>query len=83
MSNYSRYRSKRTFNIDIELFILILCIVLAFLLVFASNACTAKEWNDGVCPDCNTRYELRGVYKGTRYYACPDCGNEVDRFGGR
>lgn len=83
MSNYSRYKSRHTHTIDTDLLIVIIGFVLCLLLVFAANACTAKEWNNGYCPDCNTRYELRGVYKGTHYYACPDCGNEVDRYGGR
>jgi len=83
MSNYSRYKSRRIHTIDTDLLILIIGIVLAFLLILTSNACTAKEWNNGTCPDCHTRYELRGVYKGTHYYACPDCGNEVSRYGGK
>lgn len=62
---------------------IILCVVILFTMMFGFNTCTASEWNDGKCPDCNVRYELRGVYKGTHYYACPDCGNEVERFGGR
>jgi hypothetical protein len=83
MSNYSRYKSRHTHSIDTDLLIAIIGLVLCVLFLFGSNACTAKEWNDGICPDCNTRYELRGVYKGTHYYACPGCGNEVDRYGGR
>lgn len=83
MSNYSRYKSRHTHSIDTDLLIAVIGLVLCVLFLFGSNACTAKEWNDGVCPDCNTRYELRGVYKGTHYYACPGCGNEVDRYGGR
>jgi hypothetical protein len=83
MSNYSRYKSRNTRSSNNAVWQLILIIFIAFLLILGSNACTAKEWNDGVCPDCNVRYELRGVYKGTHYYACPGCGNEVDRYGGR
>lgn len=83
MSIYGRYRLRRTHLIDKDWFPLIAIPFIALLIILGSNACTAKEWNDGVCPDCHVRYELRGVYKGTHYYACPDCGNEVDRFGGR
>lgn len=84
MSNYSRYKSRRTYrNSNNAVWELILIIFIAFLLLIGTNACTAKEWNNGTCPDCHTRYELRGVYKGTHYYACPDCGNEVHRFGGK
>ena len=83
MSNYSRYKSRHTHSIDTDLLVAIIGLVLCVLFLFGSNACTAKEWNDGTCPDCNIRYELRGAYKGIHYYACPGCGNEVDRYGGR
>jgi hypothetical protein len=83
MSNYSRYKSRRTHLIASDWFPLIAIPIIALLIVLGSNACTAKEWNNGTCPDCHTRYELRGVYKGTHYYACPDCGNEVSRYGGK
>lgn len=78
MSYYSR-----SHDIDTSWWTIIITICLALLLIFISQVCTAKEWNDGKCPECNVRYELRGVYKGTHYYACPDCGNEVSRFGGK
>lgn len=78
MSYYSKYD-----NTDTNLLVSIICIVLTLFILFSHNACTSSEWNGGVCPDCRTRYELRSVYKGTHYYACPDCGNEVSRFGGR
>lgn len=58
---------------------LILC-VLAVLILLGVNACTAHDWNDGICPECHTRYELRGASRGLKYYACPKCGNEVERF---
>lgn len=83
MSNYSRYKSRHTHHIDGTWWMLIICFSLVFLLMFGANACTAKEWNDGVCPDCNVRYEPYGVYDGRHYYACPECGNEVSRYGGR
>lgn len=59
---------------------IIICFALVFLIMFGFNTCTAPEWNDGICPECNTRYELRGVSKYIKYYACPDCGNEVKRY---
>ena len=58
----------------------LICIALVFLLGFGFNMCTADEWNGGECPKCDTRYELRGVSKYIKYYACPDCGNEVRRY---
>lgn len=83
MSNYSRYKSRHTHSIDSGWLTIIAIPIIALLMILASNACTAKEWNNGTCPDCNVRYELRGVYKGTHYYACPSCGNEVSRYGGK
>ena len=82
MSYYSRRRNQYRTH-DYSWWTIIALFAISFLLILGSNACTAKEWNDGTCPDCNTRYELRGVYKGTHYYACPGCGNEVDRYGGK
>ena len=62
----------------------IISIVLVFVLLVVMmkglNSCTADIWNDGVCPHCEVRYELRGVSKGLKYYACPECGLEVSRF---
>ena len=62
-------------------------IVMLFLLVFILfivpmifNSCTASEWNDGVCSECDVRYELRGTSKQTKTYVCPECGNEVERY---
>ena len=56
------------------------CIGLVLLLIFSVNSCSSTEWNGGDCPDCEVRYELRGASKGLKYYACPKCGREVERF---
>ena len=61
----------------IVVIILVICLMLGF------NSCTAHEWNSGVCADCKTGYELRAVNDGLKYYACPECGNEVARYFGR
>lgn len=63
-----------------SLIMIVVCIVLLITLVFGSNACTASEWNDGICPDCRVRYELRGVSDYRKYYVCPKCGREVNRY---
>ena len=76
MSYYSRnYRSS-----DGSLATILICIGLMFLIIFGTNACSASTWNDGICPDCEVRYELRGASKGLKYYACPECGQEVERY---
>ena len=79
MSYYSRRRHISTDTL-VDLFLIITCIVLAFAIMFGVNACTATDWNDGVCPKCSTRYELRGASRGLKYYSCPECGNEVERY---
>lgn len=75
MSYYSKYHDN-----DYSWLTLIICIVLIFAIMFGFNTCTASDWNDGICPKCETRYELRGVSKYVKYYACPKCGNEVKRY---
>lgn len=62
-------------------FTIILCFVLAIAIIIGVNSCSAETWNDGICPDCEIRYELRGASKGLKYYVCPECGQEVERFG--
>ena len=64
----------------IEIISLIGVVLVLALIAFGLNMCTADEWNGGECPKCETRYELRGVSKYAKYYACPKCGNEVSRY---
>ena len=59
---------------------IVISIVFIFLIMFGVNSCSAEDWNSGECPKCETRYELRGASKGLKYYACPDCGKEVQRY---
>ena len=73
MSYYSNHSNT-------SLWTVIICFALVFLIMFGFNTCTYSEWNDGQCPECNVRYELRGVSKYMKYYACPKCGNEVQRY---
>lgn len=65
----------------------IICLVISIIILLAVmigiNSCSSEEWNDGECPACHENYELRGVSKDLKYYSCPECGNEVERFGGR
>ena len=62
----------------IEIIFIMLAIIVLF--VLGANACTADKWNDGICPNCNIRYELRGISDAMKYYACPECGQEVGRY---
>lgn len=50
------------------------------LLMLGSNSCTADKWNNGICTDCNIKYELCGVSNAMKYYSCPNCGQEVGRY---
>ena len=75
MNYYSRNSSS-----DDNLATAIICLVLAFTLMLGVNACSAQTWNNGICTECETRYELRGASRGLKYYACPDCGQEVSRY---
>lgn len=59
---------------------IIICFLLVLAIAFGTNSCSAETWNDGICPNCEVRYELRGVSKGFKYYACPECGQEVSRY---
>lgn len=56
--------------------IIVLCIILSI----TFNSCTSSTWNEGICPDCNVRYELRGTTSMTKTYVCPVCGKEVKRM---
>lgn len=76
MSYYSSHHS----NDEGSWLTIIICFVLIFALMFGVNSCSAETWNDGICPDCEIRYELRGASRGLKYYACPECGQEVNRY---
>ena len=71
------YYSKRNNTSWTEIIILLLILIA---IIFCTNSCSAQTWNNGICPDCNIRYELRGASRGLKYYACPDCGQEVSRY---
>ena len=74
------YYSKNYGSSDGSLTTALICFMLVIALTLGFNACSAETWNNGICTECETRYELRGVSKGLKYYACPDCGQEVSRF---
>lgn len=76
--NKMGYYKKRPSNISWAT--IIICFILILLINFSGNLFTASKWNNGYCPECETRYELRSVYRGTKYYSCPDCGQEVTRY---
>jgi hypothetical protein len=74
MSYYSRSDS------DFNWVLIIICFVLAFALVMVVNSRPSRTWNNGVCPRCRIRYELMDVSNGIKYYVCPECGQEVERY---
>ena len=77
--NYKHYS-----NGDNELFAglvtIVIAIAISLVLILGTNACSEKMWNEGVCPNCETRYELMAASSGLKYYACPECGLEVERY---
>ena len=74
------YYSRKYSSGDGSWLTTIICFVLIFAIILGVNACSAPTWNNGVCPDCEVRYELRGASRGLKYYACPECGQEVERY---
>lgn len=58
----------------------ILCLALAGFLMLMINCFAEPKWNQGICPECEVRYELRGASRGLKYYSCPECGQEVERY---
>lgn len=56
------------------------CILIVVFLITTVNSCSAYDWNNGICPNCEVRYELRGLSQGLSAYACPECGKEVRRY---
>ena len=71
-------------NIKKDIIEILLAVVLMFLLVFLMmfgvNSCSADIWNNGICSNCDTKYELKAASNGLKYYSCPDCGVEVTRY---
>lgn len=58
----------------------VVLIAVVYLFMACHNTCTDTEWNNGICAQCETRYELRCVYKSAKYYSCPTCGNQIMRY---
>lgn len=83
MSYYSRRHDD---DWKVGVFMLIIGIVSLFALMLGTNACTSSKWNGGICPRCEAgyhtevKYELRGVSRHLKYYVCPKCGQEVERY---
>lgn len=67
-------------SIGYDLFSILFCIVIIFLIIFGVNSCSASDWNNGICPKCEVRYELRAASHGMKYYVCPNCTKEVSRY---
>lgn len=63
-----------------SIIMLIGVIILAIIISSCSNSLTEETWNNGICTECETRYELKAASYGVKYYACPECGQEVKRY---
>lgn len=73
---------KKYNNTDLkyDIVVIIGCILIVIFLITTVNSCSASDWNNGICPNCEVRYELRGYSQGISAYACPECGKEVRRY---
>lgn len=73
---------RDNFDTKFSIFAALFGIGILVLLVIGTNSCSASDWNDGICPDCGVRYELRGAAGDLhlKYYVCPECGKEVERY---
>jgi hypothetical protein len=67
-------------EIKLALTTLLVCIGMVFVIMFTFNSCTSPVWNDGICIKCNVDYELKGVSNYLKYYECPSCKHEVNRY---
>ena len=74
--SYYGYRNKN----GIGCFGLIAGFLIVGAIMLGVNTFAEPRWNEGICPDCAVRYELRAASRGLKYYACPDCGQEVKRY---
>lgn len=59
--------------------IILLCVI-AIAMAEGLNFITSETWNDGICSICDEIFDLKGVSNGVKYYACPECGQEVIRY---
>jgi PHP family Zn ribbon phosphoesterase len=73
------FESKDNSN-DVIKYLIIIIAVIAILAAIFTNAAHSGSWNNGICPNCNIRYELRGVSDRLKYYSCPECGKEVNKY---
>ena len=73
---------KKYNNTDLkyDIVVIIDCILIVIFLITTVNSCSASDWNNGICPNCEVRYELRGYSQGLSAYACPECGKEVRKY---
>lgn len=76
-----RYSSDENVGCGAWFILLLIGIFMIFPIEVGTNASTETEWNQGICPVCEVRYELRAATNsGLKYYACPSCGQEVKRY---
>lgn len=63
-----------------KLIVQIIMCGLIFLFVAIGYSSEDKNWNNGYCPECGTKYECVGKLKNTGYaYSCPNCFHKAVR----
>lgn len=78
---YYHHHSEGSFGCLPILVASIVCFIFIFVFEIFCNLTTESDWNNGICTECGVRYELRAaVHGGLKYYACPECGQEVERY---
>ena len=76
---YERYGSDDSCCLGIFIRIIIMFAIVVGLM-YCVNFSSESIWNDDQCVNCEIKYELRGASNGLKYYVCPDCGQEVERY---
>ena len=78
---YYRQHSEGEMGCGTLVIMLLTAFLLLFVTEFVANASTESQWNNGTCAVCEERYELKAATNGgLKYYACPECGQEVKRY---
>lgn len=78
----SYYRRSYHYNDNgyLSLLVSVIMIALILLIPFIVNEISEPAWNDGICAECNTRFQLTGASNALNRFTCPDCGKEVTRY---
>lgn len=60
--------------------LIVILITLLIIAIIIGSVNSNPDWNNGICPDCNIKYELRGSTDSLNFYLCPKCNQKVKRY---